>query len=217
MLPTSRGPRTNRLFSKSIKQYFLTGLFVIIPLGLTLLVVGWLVNYLDKLLGGFFDRLLGFHMPGLGIVLAAIIIVFIGALLSTNILAQKIFEGVELSFLHIPGVRAVYRTIKALTDTFSPENQKSFRGVALVEYPHPGSLSIGFITNRVALDGLGEATERHVSVYVPTNHLYIGNTVLVPESKVYVTSLSVQEAIQIVLSSGAGMPSRLGSRKEPVL
>ncbi len=200
-------------FTRSFKQYFLTGLFVMIPVVLSVFTVGWFVNALDRMFGGLIEGLFGFRVPGLGIFLAVIVLVAVGMLLSTNIMAQNIFDFFEDLLLRVPGLSMVYKTVKALTDAFSPQNQKSFRGVALVDYPCQGSLSIGFITGQVDMYLEGGGTEKHLSVYVPTNHLYLGNTIILPESKVMMTGLTVQQGIQIIISSGAGLPDQLPLRK----
>ncbi len=198
--------------SKSVlKRYFVTGLFVLIPVGLTLFLVVWLVGTVDSLFGPLMRGLLGFHVPGVGILATAALILLVGMLMS-NLIFQQIFEWFEDVFLRIPGVRVVYKTLKALTDALSPDKQVSFRRVVLVEYPHPGSLALGFVTSQMTLTPEGGAPQKHLAVYVPSNHFYLGQTVLLPEFKVQVTSLSVQEGIQLVLSSGAGFPDQALSK-----
>jgi len=192
---------------KTLKRYFLTGLFVLIPVAFTVVTVFWLIGTLDGLLGGMVRGLMGFHIPGLGIVMTVGLILLVGMLMS-NLLFKQMFDLFEEALLRVPGVRVIYKTVKALTETFSPENQKSFRNVVLVEYPHPGSFSLGFVTGQTVLTVDG-ASQKHAVVYVPTNHFYLGNTLVVPESKVLATTLSVQDGIQLVLSSGAGFPDQL--------
>jgi uncharacterized membrane protein len=188
---------------RRIKRYFLTGLFVLFPVALTVLVVVWLVRAVDALFG--------FRLPGMGLLVTMVLVVLLGLLMS-SVLGKQAFELLEEVLLHVPGVRAVYKTLKAMTDVFSPESPTAFRHVVLVEYPQPGSLALGFVTSETSLTR-GGASERRLAVYVPTNHLYLGNTVVVPPSKVVMTSLSVPEGVQIVLSGGAGFPAEISARE----
>jgi uncharacterized membrane protein len=193
--------------SRSLKRYFLTGFFVVIPAGVTIFMVVWFVGALDGLLQAPFERVLGFHVPGLGLVASVALFIVVGMLMS-NLLVQHLFEFFEEALMRVPGVRAVYKTVKALTDTFSPENQKAFRHVVLVEYPHPGSWALGFVTSRMDFTWPDGRREEQVSVYVPTNHVYLGNNLVVPAAKVLDTNLTVQQGIQIALASGAGFPDQ---------
>lgn len=195
----------------SLKDYFWRGLFVLIPVAATYVMVLWLARTLDGILGGVLKKWMGLHIPGLGLLAAAAIIVLVGRLISTNMVAQNIFDVLEAWLLRLPVVRSVYKTVKSLTDAFSPRSRESFHGVALVEFPHPGVLSLGFITGRATPPG----GELHLAVYVPSNHLYFGNTILVPSSKVVVTSLSVEEGMRITLSSGGGFPETLSKKENP--
>jgi uncharacterized membrane protein len=196
---------------RSFKSRFLSGLFVLVPVALTLFTVGWVVHAVDGALGSVLDTILGRHVPGLGLAATVLLCVAVGTLMS-NYLVQQFFEWVEEGLLRVPVVRAVYKTVKAVTDMFSPENEKAFRQVVLVEYPRPGQLSLGFVTGRFDLVGSGPGGRR-VAVYVPTNHFYLGNTVFVPEAEVLLTDLSVQAGVQVVLSSGAGLPARVSCRR----
>jgi uncharacterized membrane protein len=195
-------------FPRALKHYFITGVFVLTPVTFTFVGIGWMVYMFDRLFGPALARLLGVNVPGLGLLSTLLFILLVGMLLCTNVVAQKVFGFFEWGLLHVPGVRAVYRTLKALTEAFSPENQKSFQNVVRVEYPHAGVWTIGFATRKVKMKSGGEE-EPFVAVYVPTNHIYLGQTMLFPEKKVVVTSLSVQEGIQVVLSSGAGLPEKM--------
>jgi uncharacterized membrane protein len=136
------------------------------------------------------------------------LIVLLGVLMSSA-LGQQVFELFEGFLHHIPGVRALYKTTKALTNVFSPNNESSFRHVVMVEFPHPGTYSIGFVTSELDLAPTESSAAKWVSVYVPTNHMYLGNVVLYPQDKVHTTDLTVADAIQIVLAGGASFPNKV--------
>ena len=195
-------------FFKSLQRYIVTGLFVLIPVGLTVTMVWLLVRAVDGVCGALFQRMFGFRVPGLGLLLTVIILALVGMLMS-NLLVQQIFGILETGLRRIPGVGGIYKTVKALADVFAPSKNASFRYVVLVEYPHAGSLSMGFVTRQFSItDGEGRE-QKQAAVYVPTNHLYLGNTIVVPQSKVFATSLTVQEGVQVVISSGASLPKNI--------
>lgn len=198
--------------AQALKNYFLTGLFVVIPAGITISMVVWFVSALDGLLQAPLQKLFGFHIPGLGLVMTVVLFIAVGVLMS-NLLVQHLFVFFEEAMLRVPGVRAVYKTVKALTDTFSPESQNAFRHVVLVEYPRAGSWALGFVTSRMNFTWEDGRAEEQVAVYVPTNHVYLGNTLVVPAAKVRDTSLSVQEGVQLALASGAGFPDQSFAKK----
>lgn len=188
---------------RRFKQTFLTGLFIIGPFSLTLIVISWFVSAVDQLLApvvGF----IGHPIPGLGIA-AAVVLVWVTGLLAGNLVGQHLLELVEDLLLKIPVFNWFYRTFKQLSEVFSPGNKAAFRGVVLIEYPRPHVYSVGFVTNRVSLERAA-GKEELACVYVPTNHMYIGDTLLVPESQVIPTSMSHQEGVQAALSAGAALP-----------
>ncbi|HEX2720458.1 MAG TPA: DUF502 domain-containing protein, partial [Candidatus Deferrimicrobium sp.] len=104
----------------------------------------------------------------------------------------------------IPGYRTVYSTIKQLTSAFSPENTQSFKEVLLVEYPMEGSYALGFRTMTVE-----EGERRLVVVYIPTNHLYLGEVLFFPEEKVARLEMSIEQAVRLLVSGGIAAPREL--------
>ncbi len=190
----------NKSLTKRMWHYFFTGLFVLIPVWLTVSIVVWVVHGVDKLFGS--------EIPGLGLLISVAILFLLGLIVSSTV-GQLFFELFEEFLLHIPGVSSLYKTSKALTSVFSPNSQSSFRHVVAVEYPHPGALSLGFVTSEINLVSAPDNAAKWISVYVPTNHMYLGNVVLFPQDKVFATDLSVAAAIQITLAGGASFPDKV--------
>lgn len=191
---------------RGLKRTLVTGLFIVAPISLTFILLAWFVSLIDGLLGpvtGFIGR----PVPGLGLVVAFLIVLMAGVL-GSNLVGQQLLELTEELLLKIPVFNWIYRTIKQLSEVFSPAGRASFKSVVLIEYPRPGVFSLGFVTNQISLERESGARPL-VCVYVPTNHMYVGDIVLVaPESVVY-TKLSQQEGIQAVISAGAAIPSLL--------
>jgi uncharacterized membrane protein len=191
---------------RALKRTLLNGLFIVAPLGLTVIMLAWLVSLIDGLLSPL-ALFAGRPIPGLGL-LVAVLLVFVAGLLGSNLVGRHLLELSEELLLRIPVFNWVYRTIKQLSEVFSPEGKDSFKSVVLVEYPRPEVFSLGFVTKRVSLERDGKKKEL-VCVYVPTNHMYIGDFILVPADKVIATTMTQQEAVQAAISAGAALPDVL--------
>lgn len=195
-----------------LRHYFITGFFTLIPIGLSTAVVWSLVVGVDRTFAPVLDTALGFHLPGLGII-AALAAILIAGFVGSHVLGGRMLLVAEHAVERIPVFKWVYGTIKQMTEAFSPANKSSFKSAVLVEYPRPGVYSLGFVTGETVLERDGVADKTLVSVYVPTNHVYIGDIVLVPADQVIATYIGVQQGIQIALSAGATFPERLGPRR----
>lgn len=193
-----------------LQRYFVTGFFTVIPFGLSALIVWWLVAFIDNSLGPIAWTLTGRHIPGLGLA-SALLLVLGAGWLTTNVIGERLLEFFESVFLNIPVFKWFYGTAKQATEAFSPHKKDAFKSVVLVEYPRPGVYSIGFVTGETSLDHGG--SHKHLSsVYVPSNHVYIGEVVLVPKDHLVATNMTVQQGIQAVLAAGAGLPEHIKSR-----
>ncbi|PIR19551.1 MAG: hypothetical protein COV48_01375 [Elusimicrobia bacterium CG11_big_fil_rev_8_21_14_0_20_64_6] len=192
-----------------LKRYFITGFFTLIPAGLSVLVVWSFVSAVDRSLAPVLDAALGFHLPGLGLITATVLILSAG-MLASHVVGERLLEFIEVILSHIPVFKWVYGPIKQMTEAFSPANKASFKSVVMVEFPRPGVYSLGFVTGETVLDLPGDVHKSLTSVFVPTNHVYIGDVIFVPTEHVIATPMNIQQGIQAVLSAGAVMPGRLG-------
>lgn len=188
---------------RGVKRTFVTGLFIVAPISLTFLLLAWFVSLIDGLVAPFTGAM---PIPGLGLIIALALVLTAGVL-GSNIIGQQLLEWAEDVLLKIPILNWVYRTIKQLSEVFSPAGRANFKSVVLVEYPRPGVWSMGFVTNELEVDGA-----KLSCVYVPTNHLYIGDIVLVPQETVRHTKLTQQEGIQAAISAGASLPPQIKSK-----
>jgi uncharacterized membrane protein len=190
------------------KVRFFTGVFVTLPVVLTAWVFWLFYSSVDDFLAPLYGHILGHHIPGLGF-LTAILIIFCVGLFATNVVGRRILQWAERVILYIPLVRRVYPTVKDFVDAFSPNRRTGFREFVIVEHPRDGAYAYGFLTGDVRVEGT--KPETLVSVYVPTNHLYLGDILLVPRDAVVSTGLSVEDGIRIILSAGTAAPPRLPS------
>ncbi len=194
-----------------LRRYLVAGLLVWLPLGATFFVIQLLVGWMDQsllLLPERFrpENLLGFHIPGLGVVLSLLILLLTGVI-AANFFGHKLVELWEHLLSRIPLVRSVYSAVKQMVETMFADNGNSFRKVVLVEFPRRGIWTLAFLTN----DEQGviqQATGREViSVYVPTTPNPTGGYfVLIPVEDVREIDLSVDEGLRLLLSMGAVNP-----------
>jgi uncharacterized membrane protein len=193
----------------NVKKSFLTGVLILVPLVVSVTLLFWFFEKVDDLfspvLDGVFRTLLPGtgHVPGTGILAGLIIILLLGTL-ARNVAGKRVLDALDRLIQRIPGYRTVYSTIKQLTNAFSPENTQSFKEVLLVEYPMEGAYALGFRTMTVE-----EGERRLVVVYIPTNHLYLGEVLFIPEEKVVRLEMSIEQAVRLLMSGGIAAPREL--------
>jgi uncharacterized membrane protein len=199
----ARGPAERVGFGRRLRRYFLTGLVAILPLGLVAFIL-WRVFFgLDRLLGQFFDVLLGFRVPGAGFVALILLILGIGAV-AHNFVGRRLIRVVEDFVIHIPFVRWIYRTTKEFSSAILEEKSTSFRKVVFVEFPFRGVYSIGFQTADSASDVSKLTGKRLISVFIPTApNPMTGFVILYPEEDVISLPMSVDDGLRFVISAGA--------------
>lgn len=191
-----------------IRKIFLTGLFVLIPIVLTVLALWWLFSLFDGLLSPFFSALVGVTVPGLGFV-STVILIFLVGILAGNVVGGRILGWWEGWIGRIPVAGRIYDGVRQTLDAFSPDHRSAFQEFVLVKYKGDDQYQPGFVTGRIALGG--DASESLVSVYIPTNHLYLGQIVVVREKEIWRPGISVGEGVRIVLSAGISFPNEIKS------
>jgi uncharacterized membrane protein len=196
---------------RQLQIKFVTGLLVIVPIAVTVWTFWELFNFVDGLLAPVVADRLGRHVPGVGLLVAILLVLMMGVF-ATNVVGRRTLGWLDLLLYRIPIFRNVYSAVKQLLNAFSPDNQVAFKEFVLVPHGEKGCYQFGFLTGEVALQrGSGE-TEPLVAVYVPTNHLYLGDIVLVRREDIIRTRLTIPQGIQIVLSGGISIPQILRQR-----
>jgi uncharacterized membrane protein len=191
-----------------LRRTFITGFFVTVPLFISVAALIWLFQLVDDATRPLSVRLLGREVPGLGVLITAGLILAVGAA-ATNMIGKRILQRTEYYLLHVPVFKTVYAPVKQLVAAFSPDNDAGFKKVVIVEDPGRGML-LGFLTKEFMLDR-GRGPEPVVAVYVPTNHLYLGDIVVYPREQASFPDLSVEDGIRIFLTGGMALPSDLRS------
>ena len=208
----SRLSAFNRLLRRRLKKYFLTGLLVVVPIVMTILVIRWLVHFLDSMLTSVLpealrpDVLYGLPVPGVGMLATLLLILLIGVL-TANIFGRSLVNFYERVLDRIPLVKGVYTLFKQVSDTVLKRDRGAFRKVVLVEYPRRGIWAVAFVTG-VSEGEVQEVTEKRlVNVFVPTTpNPTSGFYILVPIEDMIELSMTVEEAFKLIISGGMVTP-----------
>jgi uncharacterized membrane protein len=198
--------------NKYFRKYFISGLLVWLPLMVTLVVLNFLFDLLNKSLlllphDVQPDVLLGFHVPGIGAVLTIVVIISTG-LFAANFVGSRMVAFGDNMMARIPLVRTVYTGVKQVTQTLFMPGGQSFRKVLLVEFPGPGIWSIAFQTGEVSPQIEGALKQPMVSYFVPTTpNPTSGFLMMAPRNKVVELNMSVDQALKMVISLGVVQPT----------
>jgi uncharacterized membrane protein len=201
-----------------MKKYFITGLLVWVPLGITLWVLDLTIGTMDQTLlllpdAWQPDKVLGIHIPGLGIILTLAVVGLTG-LLVRNVLGQRVLSLWEGVLQHIPFVNSIYKGVKQVSDTLLSGSGKSFRKVLLVHYPHPDAWSLAFQTS-VPGEVVDRLDEEYVAVFIPTTPSPVnGFYFYVRKADTIELDMTVDVALRSIVSMG--VVADIESGKHPV-
>jgi len=196
---------------KHLRAKIFAGILVILPLGITFLVLKFVFNSLDSILGplipditvSLFRR--AFPLPYVGLISFLLLLYLIG-LITTNVLGRKMIGWGDRLFTAIPVVKNIYTSSKQLTDAFSATRKGSFRQAVFVEFPQEGNYVLGFVTNELT----DIERQTRVTVFVPTAFVPPqGFLLFLPKEKTLPAQLTVEEAIKAIMSVGIVTPRTL--------
>jgi uncharacterized membrane protein len=192
-----------------LRRTFIAGFFVTVPLFITVAAFVWIFRIVDGLTEPLYQQLLGRRVPGLGILTTAAGVLLVGTL-ATNVIGKQLLQRAEGYLLRVPVFRTIYAPVKQLVVAFSPDNEFGFKQVVLLA--HNQSYALGFLTKEFTIDR-GKGAEPMVAVYVPTNHLYLGDIVIAERSRAIFPEITVQEGIRIFLTGGMALAPRVRGRE----
>lgn len=194
-----------------LRRSFIAGFFVTVPLFISLAAILWLFRVIDGFVAPAVVQMLGRQIPGLGIAITALAILLVGAVAS-NVVGKRLLQRAEWLLLHVPLFRSIYAPIKQLVVAFSPDNEYGFKRVVLIEDASRGLL-LGFLTKEFTIDRGSQGPEAMVAVYVPTNHLYLGDIIVVPRDRASYPDITVEHGIRIFLTGGMALGGRIRARR----
>ena len=192
-----------------LRRRFLAGFFVTVPLVISTAAFVWIFRLIDGFVGPFYAEWLGRELPGLGILTTALLVLLVGAL-ATNVIGKRVLQRAESYLLRVPVFRTIYAPVKQLVVAFSPDNEYGFKRVVLVEDPARGFL-LGFLTKEFTVER-GSGPEPMVAVYVPTNHLYLGDVIICHRDKASFPDITVEQGIRVFLTGGMALSARVKAR-----
>jgi uncharacterized membrane protein len=190
----------------ALRRYFITGFFVTVPVVISVAALVWIFNAVDGVMAPLYERLLGRKVPGLGLLTTLVLVLLVG-IVATNVIGRRLLRRTEHYLMLVPVFRTIYAPIKQLILAFSPDNDAGFKRVVLLDDPLRGTM-LGFLTREFTVNRNGRV-EAMVAVYVPTNHLYLGDVFVVAADRVGYPNLTVEQGIRVFLTGGMALPGTM--------
>lgn len=209
----------NHFTSAKIRNYLVTGIFVWVPITITIAVIGWGVGVLQSIFTSVVDAIANFlpaavqdsflhikSIPGLGVILV-VLLLFITGMMAANLLGQWLLKVLDSLLSHIPIVKSVYGSVKQVSDTLFSSNGQAFRKALLVQYPRAGVWTVAFQTGTPNGEVSINLPEDCVNVYVPTTpNPTSGFFLIMKKSEVIELDMGVDEALKYIISMGVVAP-----------
>ena len=195
-----------------MKRYLIAGLLVWVPLGVTVMVVRLLINLMDQTLLWLPqhyqpDALLGFHIPGLGVVLSVVVVLGTGMIVA-NLFGRKLVKLWEAFLARIPLVRTIYTGVKQIMETVFSAQGQSFRKVLLIEYPRKGLWTLGFQAGTTRGEAQARTGVEVVNVFIPTTpNPTSGFFIMVPRDDLIELDMEVDDGLKMIISAGVVVPA----------
>ena len=203
-----------------LRRSFIAGFFVTVPLVISVAALVWIFGIIDGFTAPLTRQVLGSEVPDpgtfadyvvrfAGLLITLLFVLVVGAV-ATNVIGRRVVARAESWLMLIPVFRTIYAPVKQLVLAFSPDNESGFKRVVMVEDPERGWV-MGFLTREFTVVR-PQGTEAMMAVYVPTNHLYLGDIRIYPRERAVFPNLSVEEGARIFLTGGMSLPGRIENR-----
>lgn len=201
----------NRMLT-ALQRKFLAGLVVVVPVVVTILAVRFLFSNVDGILGSWISRIVGFDIPGLGLV-ATLVLVLLAGVVATNLVGRKLLGITERVFTEVPLIRRVYGASKEIVLSATLSQARVFKDVVVVEYPRKGAYTYGFVMSYSTIKKDGEPV-RLANIFLPGPPLpTTGVLVAVPIEEVVYLDMPVEDGLKLILSAGIAAPEELVKRQ----
>ena len=203
-----------------LRRRFVTGFFVLVPVVVSIVALIWVFGVVDGFTAPLYERYFQANTmaprcrPGSGSPPRRSLILLVGVI-ATNVLGKRVLQRAEGYLLRVPVFRTVYAPVKQLVLAFSPDNEYGFKRVVMIRTDARGYI-LGFLTKEFSIQSAGQ-TESLIAVYVPTNHLYLGDVVICRRESAFFPDISVEEGIRVFLTGGMTLPAQIADTSREVL
>ncbi|MFP4203730.1 MAG: DUF502 domain-containing protein [Opitutales bacterium] len=201
---------------RSLRNAFITGIIVILPLGVTVMVIGFLLEKIGTPASNLFFWFLDSDwrkLPSVTLLLQSISVIVVVVMITALGYFSRVFIGrftlskMDILFDRVPFINTVYRTVKQIVDTFSQQQKTVFRETVLIEYPRPGSYAIGFLTSSTKGEVQSVTNDRVLNVFVPTTpNPTSGFLLMLPEEDITHLKMSIVDGMKLIISGGVVVP-----------
>lgn len=197
-----------RWLGRKLRRQFLTGILVIVPIGLTAWILYWIFTAIDALLQPVIEPVLGRPVPGVGFGITIVLIYLVGVIAS-NVGGKRLIRYGESLLAKVPVVRPLYSGIKQILESFSTPGEAGLMQPVLIEFPRKGVWTMGFITN----ESTTQSGETQLNIFIPTApNPMSGFLQIVREDEVIRTNIPVEEALKMIISAGRVSPQDIGDK-----
>ncbi len=199
---------------KKLRNYFMAGIIVLLPAAVTLYFLWLLFNFLDGYTGKIFIKLIGWDIPGLGLLLTIATVLIVG-LLASSLVGRTLINFFENIMTRIPLIRSIYLTVKKVVEAFNMRNREAFRHVVMIEYPRRGIYALAFTTGETKGEVQEKTGHTVINVFLPTTpNPTSGFFLLVPQEDIIYLDMTVEEGLKMIISGGIVTPPFSKSNKE---
>ena len=204
-------------FNRRLRNIFLTGFLITLPIALTIFILNFLFTSLDALSPVFTQWLIvvgvpipeGYRIPFLGVVVTFVIVFLIGAA-TNNIFGKKMLHFWEGIVEKIPFVRRIYKGTKQVVSSFATLDTKAFTKVVLIEFPRKGSHAMAFVTGKTSGELLHLTSRNHIKIFIPTTpNPTSGFIIFADPTEIIELDMTIEEGIKYVVSGGIVSPEHI--------
>jgi uncharacterized membrane protein len=193
-----------------LRHYFVTGLLLVLPVFITFYFLFLIFRFIDGILGGLINSYLknsfGFVIPGVGLVVGILIVLFSG-FLASHFLGKKVLPTLEKLVLRFPGSRQIYPSAKQIISFLFSKEKTGFKKVVLVEYPSKGVWAVGFVTNEGFKEAQEKTQEELIHIFIPSPPSpWSGFLALIPKKNIKFLDMSIEDGIKLIISGGILKP-----------
>ena len=208
-----KGKSTRHWLLRTLRKHFLAGILVVVPIGVVILILVWFFSTIDSLLQPIIKAIFGQEITGLGFAIS-LVLIYLAGVLASNIVGRRLIRFGESILARVPVLKQLYSGSKQVVAGLSGTglNKAAFREVVLVEFPRDGMKTIAFVTNEVK----NKSGQKLLMIYIPTAPIPTsGYFEMVTEDKVIRSNITVDEAMQMVISSGMVSPAKIDTKGSP--